>query len=59
MELNPDKIVEFHKYCENCVHSDKEEIEDPCFDCLENPVNEYSHRPVHFEEKPSRKKSRL
>lgn len=57
-ELNPDKIVEFHKYCELCVHFNKKETDDPCFDCLDNPVNEYSRRPVHFKEKVSKNKIR-
>lgn len=55
MEVNPDKIVDFHKYCETCEHFDKAETEDPCFECLDEPVNEYSHRPVHYKEKLSRK----
>ena len=54
-ELNPDKIVDFHKYCAICKHFDKEETDDPCFECLDNPVNEYSHRPVNFKEDTSRK----
>lgn len=56
MEVNPDKIVDFHKYCETCEHFDKAESDDPCFECLDEPVNEYSHRPVHYKEKLSRKK---
>lgn len=54
-ELNPDKIVDFHKYCAICKYFEKEEIDDPCFECLDNPVNEYSHRPVNFKEDTSRK----
>ena len=54
-ELNPEKIVEFHKYCELCEYKNKSETDDPCFECLDNPVNVYSHRPVKFKMKPSRK----
>ena len=55
MDLNPEKIVEFDKWCKECEYYEKKETEDPCFDCLEDPVNEYSHRPTQFKEKPSRK----
>lgn len=51
MEVNIDKIVDFHKYCELCEHFKKEETEDPCFDCLADPVNEYSHKPTKFKAK--------
>ena len=54
MELNPDKIVDFHEFCKKCEHFEKDEVDDPCFDCLDEPVNEYSHRPVYFKEKTSR-----
>lgn len=46
-----DKIVEFNKYCSKCKNYEKSEQEDPCFECLENPVNLGSHKPVKFEEK--------
>lgn len=48
---NEFKEVYFHQYCEKCKHKDKEEIEDPCYECLDNPVNSYSHKPVNFEAK--------
>lgn len=50
-ELNPEKIVDFHEYCPECKYYDRSERDDPCFDCLDEPVNVYSHRPVHFKEK--------
>lgn len=45
------KEVYFHQYCEKCKHWDCSEKDDPCFSCLEDPVNRYSHKPVKFEEK--------
>lgn len=51
MEINKDKIVEFDKHCQNCVHRDLPETEDPCNECLTEPVNEYSHRPVKYKER--------
>lgn len=48
---NKTKIVDFNKYCRKCKHRDKHESEDPCWDCLDQPVNEDSHKPIYFEEK--------
>ena len=46
-----EKEVYFHKYCESCKHFKSPDDEDPCNDCLDNPVNTYSHKPVNWEEK--------
>ena len=54
-EVNPEKIVDFHKYCESCEHFELKETDDPCFDCLNEPVNTYTHRPVYYKAKNSRK----
>ena len=45
------KEVHFHEYCKKCKHKEVEDIEEPCNECLDNPVNLYSHKPVKFEEK--------
>ena len=45
------KEVYFDKYCHMCVACDKKEDEEPCCDCLEEPVNLYSHKPVKFKSK--------
>lgn len=45
------KIVDFDKYCKMCKHKDLEESEYPCHDCLNNPTNEHSRKPIKFEEK--------
>ena len=44
-----EKIVDF-TWCEKCIHKDKAENEDPCWDCLTASTNEDSHRPVSFKE---------
>ena len=49
MELK-DKEVYFGVYCKTCKHKDKKEDEDPCWDCLAEPKNTYSHKPVYWEE---------
>lgn len=45
------KEVYFHMYCETCKHKEVEDIKEPCNECLDNPVNLYSHKPVKYEEK--------
>lgn len=51
MEINREKIVEFDKHCKNCVYKDLPETKDPCYECLTEPVNVYSHRPIKFKER--------
>jgi hypothetical protein len=48
--MNNEKIVEFNGWCQKCKYWEKSEAEDPCFECLENPVNVDSRRPVKYEE---------
>ena len=45
-----EKIVKFDEYCNRCAHKDVKETEDPCNECLNNPGNEDSHRPIYFKE---------
>ena len=45
------KIVEFDVWCPKCAFKDLKETEDPCFECLEDPVNEHSHKPTRFKDK--------
>lgn len=49
MEL-VEKIIDFDKYCKTCKHCDVVGYEDPCNDCLDNPVNNNSKKPIHYEE---------
>lgn len=44
------KIVEFDEWCKKCKYYDKGENEDPCFDCLCDPVKVASHKPTKYEE---------
>ena len=50
------KEVYFNGYCHDCVHKDKDESEEPCDECLENSVNEYSHKPVNFKKQEKKEK---
>lgn len=46
-----EKEVYFGKYCRKCKHWEEEDWKDTCHECLSNPINMYSHKPVNFEEK--------
>lgn len=45
-----EKEVNFFEYCRKCKYYGTHAWEDPCDECLENPCNEDSHKPVNFEE---------
>lgn len=45
------KEVYFGVYCKECKYELKDEADEPCHDCLNEPVNVYSHKPVKFKEK--------
>lgn len=49
-----DREVYFGQYCKTCEHFDKMEEQEPCDECLGEPVNTDSHKPVRWEEKRSR-----
>ena len=44
------KEVLFDEFCKTCKHFKKSEIEEPCCECLTVPANEYSQKPVKWEE---------
>lgn len=46
-----EKFVDYKKYCETCKHKDVDEVKDPCHECLSEPVNIHSQKPVKYEEK--------
>lgn len=48
--MNEDyKEVYFDQYCKTCKHCKKENTDEPCNECLDNPINLYSHKPVKWE----------
>jgi hypothetical protein len=51
-----DKIVEFDKYCKKCEYYKSDDAVDPCHNCLNNPTNVNSRKPVEFKEKTEKKK---
>lgn len=48
---NEYKEVYFYQYCKDCKHEHLPMAEEPCNECLDNPTNQYSHKPVKFEKK--------
>ena len=48
--MNEIKEVYYKDYCKKCKYAKLKEHEDPCNDCLEQPYNYNSHKPIHFEE---------
>ena len=45
------KEVDFKKYCETCEHKDVNEVKDPCHECLSNPANSHSKKPINYKKK--------
>lgn len=54
-----DKLVDFHRYCKECIHYKLSPTQEPCNTCLGIPANEHSRKPVHFKEDTSQKKQRV
>ena len=48
------KIVNF-EYCKTCKHYEEDDYKDPCHDCLNNPTNINSRKPLRYEEKENKK----
>lgn len=50
MDIPANKFVQFDQYCTTCKYCELPESEDPCNECLTEPVNLYSHKPVYWKE---------
>ena len=48
---HPYKEVYFDEYCKSCKYEKTDEKDDPCDECMMNPVNLYSHKPVNWKQK--------
>lgn len=49
---DPDyKEVFFKQYCKTCKYAKISENQEPCDECLDTPLNLYSHKPVNWEAK--------
>lgn len=59
--MDDDKIykeVYYHKYCDSCKFKDVKDIDEPCNECLDNPINVQSHKPIKWEENDKIKKGK-
>ena len=45
------KEVYFDQYCKTCKYYKTKEYKDPCNECLDTPVNLYSHKPINWADK--------
>lgn len=45
------KEVYFDLYCKTCEHAKTAEADSPCAECLEEPCNEYSHKPIKYKKR--------
>ena len=50
------KFVAFDKYCKSCKHNKVKEYEDPCNECLDNPVNDHTSKPIKYEKEEKKGK---
>ena len=48
MEEDGYKEVYFNEYCNSCRFKDNKETDTPCDECLAEPVNLHSHKPVKY-----------
>ena len=50
---NEEKMVDFETYCKKCKYKDDnpDDESSPCDECLDNPTNQYSKKPIKFKEK--------
>lgn len=54
--MNRDKEVYFDQYCKTCKHWLLNDTEEPCNECLDNPTNTESHKPINYKPEEERKK---
>lgn len=48
MDNDSYKEVYFNQYCDSCRYCTRKEEEEPCYECLSEPENLYSHKPVKY-----------
>ena len=49
MNQDHEKIVRFDIWCERCKHFQEDEDNDACYECLHEPMNFESTKPVKFD----------
>ena len=56
--MNDTRECLFNIYCKTCKYEDVEDVEDPCNECLGEPFNLNSHKPVNYEEDAKKHKNK-
>lgn len=51
MNENSEMMVRYDLWCNKCKHKDIKENDEPCEECLSNPINLNTERPICFKEK--------
>ena len=46
--MENDKEVWFWMYCRHCKFKNTHESQSPCNECLDNPSNKDSHKPINY-----------
>ena len=44
------KEVDFKQYCKSCKDSEVKEVDEPCNECLSEPMNVYTSKPIKWKE---------
>lgn len=55
MDYQAYKEVHFHEYCKTCKNRGVKNTDEPCNECLSEPTNLNTHRPVKYEKKETRR----
>lgn len=55
MQPNDYKEVDFETYCKTCQFKNAQEDEDPCYECLKEPVNLHSVKPTKWRKRREEK----
>ena len=51
MDETDNRMVRYDLWCDKCKHKTINENDEPCEECLSNPINTHTEKPVKFEEK--------
>ena len=51
MAENIFKEIRFDLYCSQGKEEKTKETDGPCNECLAEPINQYSNKPIHFKKK--------
>lgn len=49
------KEVYYDQYCKSCEYKDRDEEDDICHRCLEQPYNYDSHKPIEYKSSTTKK----